>query len=197
MPGCAVPAARGVCRCLSPQLKWRPQTGEGDIARRHAAAPQQRPVLPRTPAVAARPGASRCRPDGDRAHARRDRRGARAGARRRAPGPRRPGRADRISLRRQPTHGKRPDDARDDERSEIPQGAGGRRQDGGRPGAGEGAGEGRRGNRLGRPRRAVEETARPRRHHGAEASDAGAAGPHQRTFGGASWRARSAARSTS
>ena len=47
----------------------------------------------------------------------------------------------------------------------------------------QGAGEGRRRDRLGRPRRAVEEAARPRRHHGAAAGDAGAARPDERPLG--------------
>ena len=57
--------------------------------------------------------------------------------------------------------------------------------------------EGRRRDRLGRPRRAVEEAARPRRHRRAGAGDAGAARPHRRPLGAPSWPARSAARSTS
>ena len=61
----------------------------------------------------------------------------------------------------------------------------------------QGAREGRRRHRLGRPCRAVEEAARPRRHQRAAAGDAGAARPDQRPLGRPSWPARSAARSTS
>ena len=73
VPGCgrAVPAARGLPRCLSLQLKWATQTGAGELISRDGAAPQQRPVLPRAAAVAARPGAARLRADGGCAPARR------------------------------------------------------------------------------------------------------------------------------
>ena len=64
-------------KCLSAALRWREQSGEGNAARHDHAAPQQRPVLPRAPALAPRPGAAGRRPDADGAPARRGGRRAR------------------------------------------------------------------------------------------------------------------------
>ena len=203
LPGGAVPAARRLPPLpLAAAASGRAQRGAGALLERDRAAPQQRPVLPRAAAVAARPGAARRRADGDRPPARRRRAIAarerpvrvHVGARLDRAGA---GGADRISARGERTHGRRQDAARDDQRPEVPQGARHRRQDRGRPGARQGARQGRRRDRLGRPRRAVEEAARPRRHHRAAAGDAGAARPHQRPLGRPSSPARSAARSTS
>ena len=199
---------RDAChRCLSPRAELDAAVRRRRAAQRDRAPPQQRSVLPRAAAVAARPRAPRRRADGDRPPARRraappfaaavPRRHAGARPRRRAPRPRRRRGADRIPCRGERTHGRRQDAARDDQRPQVPEDPRHRRQDRGRPGARQGARQGRRRDRLGRPCRAMEEAAGPRRHHRAAAGDAGAARPDQRPLGRPSSPARSAARSTS
>ena len=161
---------RDAChRCLSPQLKWTPQGGAGELLSEtvlhHSNDPFYRERLPwRLGLVRLDAGPTVIvHLHGDVPSPRRRRSGARP--RRRAPRPRRRRGADRISARGERTHGRRQDAARDDQRPEVQEDPRHRRQDRGRPGARQGAGQGRRRDRLGRPRRAVEEAARPRRHH--------------------------------
>ena len=74
------PPREACSRCASARLRWREQSGDGRVARRHDPASQQRSLLSRAAAVAARAGEARRRADADGSPARR-----RAAARRCAP----------------------------------------------------------------------------------------------------------------
>ena len=165
---------RDAChRCLSPQLKWTPQGGAGELISEtvlhHSNDPFYRERLPwrlglvrldAGPTVIVHLHGDVASPPPVGAGERRAVQAGGARPCRRAPRPRRRRGADRISARGERTHGRRQDAARDDQRPQVQEDPRHRRQDRGRPGARQGARQGRRRDRLGRPRRAVEEAAR-------------------------------------
>ncbi len=89
-------------RCLSPRAEVARTKRRRRAAQPDHAGPQQRPVLPRTPALAAGPGAARCRRHADAAPAWRRARCAGAREGRRGSRLRRPGGADRLSRQGDP-----------------------------------------------------------------------------------------------